>query len=133
MLISIQNEREWADFSRFFMDEPDLPQRQGFETNVVRVANRAAVDAHVATMFATMTRDQAASKLRAANTAYGFVNDVAAFARHPALRRQTVQTPGGPVAIAAPPVLREAPRDLGPVPAIGEHSAAIRNEFATGL
>jgi hypothetical protein len=78
----------------------------GFETNVIRVANRAMVDAHVGATFAKLTRDQAAAKLRAANTAYGFVNDVAAFSRHPALRRQTVETPNGPVAIAAPPVLR---------------------------
>jgi crotonobetainyl-CoA:carnitine CoA-transferase CaiB-like acyl-CoA transferase len=88
------------------------------------------VDAHVGTMFAQLTRDQAAAKLRAANTAYGFVNDLEAFSRHPALRRQTVNTPNGPVAIAAPPVLHEASRQLGPVPAIGEHSSAIRAEFA---
>ena len=129
VLISIQNEREWADFCARFLDEADLPRREGFETNVIRVANRAVVDAHVGVVFATMTRDQAAAKLRAANTAYGFVNDVAAFSRHPALRRQTVQTPGGPVAIAAPPVLREAARELGPVPGVGEHSRAIRDEF----
>ena len=130
VLISIQNEREWVDFCARFLDQPDLPKQPGFETNVIRAANRAAVDAHVGATFATLTRDQAAAKLRAANTAYGFVNDVAAFSRHPALRRQTVQTPGGPVAIAAPPVLRETTRDLGPVPAIGEHSAAIRADFS---
>ena len=131
VLISIQNEREWVEFCAKFMDEPDLPKRVGFETNVIRVANRAEVDAHVATVFATLTRDQAAAKLRAANTAYGFVNDVAAFSHHPALRRVTVATPGGPVAIAAPPVvLSEGDRPLGPVPAIGAHSDAIRAEFA---
>jgi itaconate CoA-transferase len=130
VLISIQNEREWREFCARFLDEPDLPQQPGFETNVIRVANRAVVDNHVGAMFANLTRDQAAAKLRAANTAYGFVNDVAAFSRHPALRRQTVETPNGPVAIAAPPVLRETSRSLGPVPAIGEHSSAIRTEFS---
>jgi len=130
VLISIQNEREWTEFCAKFLDEPDLPRRPGYETNVIRVANRATVDAHVGAAFAMLTRDQAAAKLRAANTAYGFVNDVAAFSRHPALRRQTVMTPNGPVAIAAPPVLRETFRDLGAVPAIGEHSSAIRAEFA---
>jgi itaconate CoA-transferase len=130
VLISIQSEREWVEFCARFLEEPDLPKQPGFETNVIRVANRAAVDAHVAKAFAVLSRDQAAAKLQAANTAFGFVNDVAAFSRHPALRRQTVQTPNGPVAIAAPPVLRDQPRDLGPVPGIGEHSAAIRAEFA---
>ncbi len=131
VLISIQNEREWVEFCAKFLDEPDLPKKPGFETNVIRVANRPAVDAHVGATFATLTRDEAAAKLRAANTAFGFVNDVAAFSHHPALRRVTVQTPGGPVAIAAPPVLlSDGLRELGPVPGIGDHSDAIRAEFA---
>ena len=29
VLISIQNEREWAEFCAQFLDEPDLPQRPG--------------------------------------------------------------------------------------------------------
>ena len=130
VLIAIQNEREWVDFCARFMDHPDLPKKPGFETNVHRVANRAAVDAAVAAMFATLTRDQAAAKLRAANTAYGFVNSVEEFSRHPALRRVEVGTPNGPVAIAAPPaVLSDGARELGPVPAIGADNAAIRMEF----
>ncbi|HUB13063.1 MAG TPA: CaiB/BaiF CoA-transferase family protein [Acetobacteraceae bacterium] len=131
VLISIQNEREWVEFCAKFLEEPDLPQREGFQTNVIRVAHRADVDAHVGAAFAHLTREQAAAKLRAANTAYGFVNDVAEFSHHPALRRSTVGTPNGPVSIAAPPVLwDDGPRELGPVPAVGQHSAAIRAEFA---
>ena len=131
VLISIQNEREWAAFCAGFMLEPDLPHRQGFETNVIRVGNRAEVDAHVAAVFGTLSRDEAAARLRLSNTAYGFVNGVAEFARHPALRRQIVETPNGPIAIAAPPqIFSDAPRVLGKVPAIGEHAAMIREEFA---
>src|SRR6201996_5362958 len=79
VLISIQNEREWREFCARFLDEPELPERQGFQTNVIRVANRAMVDAHVGAAFARLSRAQAAEKLRAANTAFGFVNDVGAF------------------------------------------------------
>ena len=131
MLISVQNEREWVEFCAKFLGEPELPRREGFQTNVIRVANRAVVDAHIAPVFARLSRPQAAEKLRAANTAFGFVNDVAAFSRHPALRRATVDTPNGQISLASPPVLfSDGPRDLGSVPAIGEHSAAIRAEFA---
>ena len=131
VLISIQNEREWAEFCAKFLDEPDLPKRPGFETNVIRVGHRATVDAYIARAFARLDRAGASAKLRAANTAFGFVNDVAAFSHHPALRRAEVDTPNGPVAIAAPPVrTSEGDRALGPVPAIGEHAAAIRAEFA---
>ncbi len=43
----------------------------------------------------------------------------------------TVATPGGPASIVAPPAIRDGAKpELGPVPAIGEHSALIREEFA---
>jgi itaconate CoA-transferase len=132
VLISIQNEREWATFCSKFLDDPDLPNQPGFETNNIRVANRAVVDARVGRTFAALTRDQAAAKLRAANTAYGFVNDLAALGHHPALRRTPVALPNGGVAqIVAPAVIRVGERlTLGPVPAIGQDSDAIRTEFA---
>jgi crotonobetainyl-CoA:carnitine CoA-transferase CaiB-like acyl-CoA transferase len=88
------------------------------------------VDARVARVFAGLTRRQAAAKLDAAGTAYGFVNGVAEFARHPALRRFEVRTPNGPVSLAAPAVrFGDAPPPAGDVPALDEHGAAIRAEF----
>lgn len=130
VLISIQNEREWAGFCAVFLGEPDLAGASGFDSNNARVANRPAVDGHIAAAVLRLSRDAAAARLRAANVAYGFVNDVPALARHPALRRMAVQTPGGSVQLVAPPVIQdgEAPA-FGPVPGIGEHSAAIRQEF----
>jgi itaconate CoA-transferase len=42
-----------------------------------------------------------------------------------------VDTPNGPVVIAAPPaIFSDSARALGPVPAIGQHSAQIRADFA---
>jgi crotonobetainyl-CoA:carnitine CoA-transferase CaiB-like acyl-CoA transferase len=130
VLISIQNEREWKEFCRVFMQLPDLPSEPGFETNVIRVGNRAVVDARVASVFAGLSRDVAAARLRAANTAFGFVNDVAGLSVHPALRRVSVQTPNGEVSIVAPPaIVSDRALNLGPVPAIGAHSERIRAEF----
>ena len=131
VLISIQNEREWAGFCTGFMLEPGLPGRPGFTSNEVRVANRPTVDARVAAVFAALTRAEAAARLRAANTAFGFVNGMADFASHPALRRIAVETPGGRVTMAAPPAIATGDaRHYGPVPEIGAHTAAIRAEFA---
>src|SRR4051794_5518344 len=101
VLISVQNEREWAAFFARFLEEPDMPPRPGYASNNERVANRPQVDAHIAAAFARLTRDEAAARLRSAGTAYGFVNDLAALATHPALRRMSVGTPAGPAAIAA--------------------------------
>jgi itaconate CoA-transferase len=131
VLISIQNEREWASFCALFLDEPELPQREGYRLNNERVANRPMVDAHIGRMFAALTRDECAAKLRRSNTAYGFVNDCAGLRDHPALRRIAVDTPEGPVAVSAPAArLSDGARTLGAVPALDAHGAALRAEFA---
>jgi itaconate CoA-transferase len=90
------------------------------------------VDERVGQAFAALSRDEAAAKLRASNTAYGFVNDLAALSRHPALRRTKVSLPGGAVAeIVAPAVIRVGETlELGPVPEVGQNSTSIRAEFA---
>jgi len=131
VLFSIQNEREWAKFCATVLEQPELPARPGYESNTARVANRVEVDALIARVFAGLTREAVAARLDAAGTAYGFVNEVADLANHPALRRVNVATPGGMASIVAPPAIHDGkPPEFGPVPAIGEHSAAIRAEFS---
>jgi len=132
VLISIQNEREWRRFCADFLRQPDLPARPGFGSNNDRVANRPEVDALVARAFAGLVRDEASQRLRAAGTAFGFVNSVKDLTHHQALRRVTVETERGAASVVAPPVIRDGVRvpTLGPVPAIGQHSASIRAEFA---
>lgn len=131
ILISIQNEREWADFARHFLNDAGLTERPEFATNVARVANRPLVDAHIASVFAARSREQCVAALAAAKTAYGFINGVAGLAAHPALRRVTVETERGAVSMAAPAArFSDGARELGPVPALGQHTAAVRAEFA---
>jgi itaconate CoA-transferase len=131
VLISIQNEREWGRLCSVFLREPELPSRPGFTLNVDRVANRAEVDAYVGLTFAKLTRDECAARLREADIAYGFVNEVSDLARHPALRRVPLATPSGTVEVAAPAaVFAGFAREYGPVPALGEHDASVRAEFA---
>jgi crotonobetainyl-CoA:carnitine CoA-transferase CaiB-like acyl-CoA transferase len=131
VLIAIQSEREWGDFCVHFLKDPELPRQAGFDSNVSRVANRAAVDARIAAVFSRHTRAQVIEELRRANTAFGFVNDMHGLARHPALRRTRVATAAGPLDLVAPAAhfSDAGARALGAVPAIGEHSAAIRAEF----
>ena len=134
VLIAIQNEREWQTFCSSVLMEPALPSRPGFESNNARVANRAAVEAHIAAHFAALDRDEVAGRLRAAKTAFGFVNDLPALGQHPALRRLEVATPHGPASVAAPPVIFSTGAVVpGPVPAIGDHTDAIRAEFASSM
>lgn len=130
-LIGIQNEREWASLCADVIGEPTLATATGFDSNNARVANRKNVDARIAQSIAAITRAEAARRLNAARIAYGFVNEIRDLVRHPALRRVGVATPAGVARLAAPPALRDGMAPvLGRVPAIGEHSTAIRTEFA---
>lgn len=131
ILISIQNEREWAQFAEHFLEDVSLTTREGFRINVERVAQRPMVDAHIAGVFKAHDRETCVAKLTRANTAYGFVNNVHGLSGHKALRRITVQTEKGPVALAAPAArFSDGMREFGPVPGLGEHGAKIRAEFA---
>jgi len=130
VLLSIQNEREWAAFCAEVLNDPALTRLPGWDNNNARVANRAEVDARIGAVLAEMTREEAAARLTRANTAYGFVNTLEALSSHPALRRASVETASGLATIIAPPILIDGEaRSLGPVPSIGEHDAAIRAEF----
>lgn len=130
IVISIQNEREWARFADKIMGHPDWAKDGPYKDMVSRVANRPALEQAVSEVFAQHDREDMAALLRDAGIAYGFVNTVADLSRHPALRRITVTAPQGPVTVPAPPA-RMAGYTAAPdaVPACGQHSDAIRREF----
>jgi crotonobetainyl-CoA:carnitine CoA-transferase CaiB-like acyl-CoA transferase len=78
-----------------------------------------------------LSRAEAVNRLNAAAIAYGMLNGVDGLSAHPQLRRVTVQTPSGAVALPAPPArVAGAEAALRPVPALGEHSDELRREFA---
>lgn len=133
-IISIQNEREWQRFCELVLENGGLAADPRFVSNNARVENRDALDEIILAVTGAMTADQFRARLGKASVAYGAINSVADLARHPALRRQRALTSGGAeVDIIAPPV-QWAGEPLDPsmaVPAIGEHSAAIREEFGT--
>ncbi|CCQ74452.1 CaiB/BaiF CoA-transferase family protein [Magnetospira sp. QH-2] len=130
VILSIQNEREWAAFCDVFMLEPTWASEGPYANPESRVTHREDLEAAVAARFAQLDRDPALALLDRARTAYGILNEVDGFAAHPMLRRMTVETPSGPVDLPAPPAIHDGDQTQpGAVPAIGEQSAAIREEF----
>ncbi|WP_158971445.1 CaiB/BaiF CoA transferase family protein [Chachezhania sediminis] len=130
VLLSIQNEREWARFCDKVLGDTALATDPRFATNAQRVANRAALDALVSDSFATRPRDALADLLTEAGIACGRVSTMEDLARHPQNRFVEVGTPTGPVRLLAPGALVDGQvRKFGPVPALGQHSDAIRTEF----
>ena len=131
VVISIQNEREWVRFCAEVLARPELAHRPEFENVAARVENRAALDAHIHGVFGALGRDELGKKLFGAKIAFGWVNEVADFAKHPQLRRMKVETTLGQVDLVAPPAqFAGEALNLGPVPALDADGAAIREEFS---
>jgi len=131
VVISIQNEREWVRFCTDVLALPELATDERFAGNPARCANRSALDDQINAVFSRYSRGALSKRLREGGIAYGAVNSVADLVEHAQLRRTDVATPSGPVSIVAPPAqVRGADAALGAVPDVGEHSAALRREFA---
>jgi crotonobetainyl-CoA:carnitine CoA-transferase CaiB-like acyl-CoA transferase len=101
-----------------------------FATNPKRVANRHETDALVAAVFARHDAATLAQILEKIEIGFARVNDWELLSKHPHLRRITIGAPSGPVSIPAPaPVRAGEKRNYGPIPALGEHTEKIRQEF----
>ena len=131
LLISIQNEREWLRLCVEVLDQPDMPQNPNFGSNVKRVQNRVELDAIINDVFAQHSIDIIVKKLQAAQIAFGRLNDMDEFTKHPQNRFIAVRTSAGDVQLLSPGAIVNGvmPR-LGAVPDLGQHSDAIRKEFS---
>jgi crotonobetainyl-CoA:carnitine CoA-transferase CaiB-like acyl-CoA transferase len=130
ILISIQNEREWERFARSILERPEFVTDERFSTNVARVRNRPALDAEIAAVFTRIERDALIERLEAAAIAYGRLTEITELERHPQNRFVSIDTPDGSAMLLEMPGGADGRRaTFGPVPAIGEHTAAVRDEF----
>ncbi len=129
LVISVQNEREWASFATDVMQRPALVDDPCYATNPARMRRREEVDGMVQTCFAQHTRQEMETMLRKARIAYGAVNDLAGLSAHPHLRRQKVASETGDIDMPAHPNAALAAPSVPSLPKLGEHSDRIRNEF----
>jgi len=133
VLISIQNEREWAALCADVLDDAALATDARFAGNSRRVEHRAALDAIILAVFGSLSRDEVVARLERARIAYGRVSTLEDVAQHPQNRFVEVDTPSGPVRCLAPGALFNSTLPtFGPVPALGQHGDALRAEFSRG-
>lgn len=97
ILIAIQSDREWRVLAEQVLGDKTLATDPNFATNVERVKHRRDTDGHVAALFGATGEATLTEKLAAAEIAFARVNDTAALAQHPHLRRIEVATPSGVV------------------------------------
>lgn len=134
VFFGIQNEREWLILCRDVLGRPGLAADPRFASNPDRVAHHDELTAIIESSFANRTVNEVSSALEAAGIANALLRTPADLTRHPQLlardRWRTVGTPGGEIGALLPPVdIAGVAPVMGPVPALGEHTDAIRAEF----
>jgi crotonobetainyl-CoA:carnitine CoA-transferase CaiB-like acyl-CoA transferase len=135
VFFGIQNEREWLVLCRDILGQPGLATDPRFAGNTDRVAHHEELTAIISAAFADRTVEEVSAALEAAGIASARLRAPADLASHPQLlardRWRTVGTPGGPIDALLPPVeIAGVEPAMGPVPALGEHTDAIRAEFS---
>lgn len=131
VLISIQNEREWAVLCDEVLKQPELASDLRFSPNIQRVRNRAELDGIVQTAISRFAVADLCTILDTARIAYSRISTVGDLIEHRSATTMTVSTPVGEVELLAPPVIVDGQRHAGDrVCALGEHDEAVRREFS---
>jgi crotonobetainyl-CoA:carnitine CoA-transferase CaiB-like acyl-CoA transferase len=130
ILISIQNDREWATFCTRVLQDPALAGDARFSRNTARVGNRDVLDGLIQKVITTFALRELCALLDEVRIAYGRISTMADLIDHRSAATVPVETVAGAVDVLAPPVIVDGARAaLGRVPQLGEHSAALRKEY----
>ncbi|MEI6800794.1 MAG: CaiB/BaiF CoA-transferase family protein, partial [Pseudomonadota bacterium] len=130
VLLSV-SEREGVIFADKVLGQPALHTDSRYVRNVGRVAHMAEIDALIARVLASLTRDEAINLLTKAGIACGSVSTLDDMPAHPQARQITVDSPSGPVKMMGRGV-RHAGQvaQFGAVPALGQETEAILADFS---
>ncbi|WP_088284175.1 CaiB/BaiF CoA-transferase family protein [Kineosporia sp. A_224] len=132
-MLSVQNEREWADFCTHVLGDGSVAADARFAGVAARVAHRDALHTTIDTVLRTLDGPWLERRLRAGRIAYSHVRGVEDLRTHPQLaqrdRWRVVRTPGGPVDALLPAIgLTGLTPRMDPVPALGEHQALVADD-----
>ncbi|MGG1658085.1 CaiB/BaiF CoA transferase family protein [Brevibacillus sp. NRS-1366] len=133
VFLAIQNDREWEQFCKVVLRQPDLLQDARFVTNSSRVLHRGELQRLIDGAFMQLTANEVIDRLEAAKIANARLNTVQELWNHPQLqarnRWRQVDSPVGPLKALLPPVTMEGMEPyMGPIPALGQHSEQILAE-----
>jgi itaconate CoA-transferase len=134
LMLGIQNEREWKAFCEDVLERTELTIDPKFAENVSRSTNRDELKQIIDAKFAQFSVNEIIAKLDQAQIAYANVNDMQSVWNHPQLRALNrlidTETPQGTIKSFKPPGNNSSYQpNLGPVPALGEHSTEILTDL----
>ena len=122
IVLSIQNEREWASFCRVVLKNLGLATDPRFNDNTARTRNRADLERRIQSVFSHLTRDEVVQRLSDAQTAFGSINSVQDLVSHPQLRTRPLMIRGHSVDIPAAPYRMEWDQGgFAPAPQLDQH------------
>ncbi|MEU9790380.1 CaiB/BaiF CoA-transferase family protein [Streptomyces sparsogenes] len=135
VFLSVQSDREWIVLCERVLRRPELIRDPRFADNPARHRHDEELTAELEGCFAGHTADGLIALLDGAGIASARLRDVAEFAAHPQLearaRWREFDSPVGPLRGLLPPVeVAGRPAAMRPVPALGEHTEAVRAEFS---
>ena len=134
VFIGVQNDREWAVLCERILRRPDLVTDPRFRTNPGRVEHDGELTAIIEDTLRDIPAERLVTSLDEAGIACAQLRSPQQFAAHPQLaarnRWREVGSPGGPVLALLPPVAMSGHEAaMGAVPALGQHTEAIRTEL----
>ena len=134
VFIGIQNEREWAELCHRVLSRPDLVTAERFASNSRRVAHDAELRQIMEDSLSALSAAEVVDLLDDVGIANARMRTMEDFAEHPQLaereRWQSVDSPAGPIRSLRPPVMvKDRESVMGAVPALGQHTDAVRSEF----
>jgi len=137
VFVGIQNEREWAELCTRVLSRPDLVTAERFVSNSRRVANDEELTQILEESLSSMSAADVVDLLDEVGIANARMRTMQDFAEHPQLaardRWRSVDSPVGPLRSLHPPVVvNDRESAMGAVPALGQHTEAVRSEFDTG-
>ncbi len=134
VMLGLQNEREWVVFCEKVLQQPALATDDRFSSSSRRSGARRELYALICEAFKPLTAEQVIARLDEAQIANARLNDMHEVWEHAQLRARErwteVATPAGPVPALLPPGASSGwEARMDPIPALGEHSAAILAEL----
>ena len=134
VVLGTTSDREWQRLANNLLERPDLAASPELAHNADRVSGRAQLDAVLTQWCEQRTLSDIQARADAAGIGNAKLNSVADLAGHGQLslrnRWREVGTPAGPVPALLPPALATHWEvTSGAVPALGEHTEAIRREL----
>jgi itaconate CoA-transferase len=131
--LAVLSPEHWRAFCLEVIERPDLYADGRYETMEGRVANRAELEPAIETVFRTRPAAEWLERLERVGIPCGAVNELPEVMAHPQLAHNGLVTevgsPVGPIpTIGVPIELARNRPELGPIPALGEHTREVLAE-----